>query len=62
MSELDVHRILCPIDRRERDRLTEQLAQATRIILALRRRLITADPSLPCEYNGDAWAPLERNS
>lgn len=33
---------------------------AEKIILALRRELREADPSLPMEYDGTAWAEIER--
>ena len=59
MSQQHVHEIMCPIVERERDDLREAVKTATRIIVALRRKLIAADPSLPNEYDGTAWVPIE---
>jgi hypothetical protein len=43
------------------DRQRERVAQAEKIVLALRRRLIELDPSVPRnEYDGNAWAEYER--
>jgi hypothetical protein len=59
VSELHVHQVMCPIVERERDYLRDEVKNATRIIVALRRKLIAADPSLPNEYDGTAWVPFE---
>ena len=37
----------------------KRMRQAERIVLALRRKLIALDPSLPIEYDGTAWAQIE---
>ena len=44
----------------ERDRETERLRGAEKIILSLRRKLRATDPSLPNEYDGTAWAEIEK--
>lgn len=42
--------------RRDRERLYE----AQRVLVALRRRLREFDPSLPDEYDGNAWFRIEQ--
>ncbi len=42
---------------RERERYELELARC--IILALRRKLRDADPTLPNEYDGTAWMAIE---
>jgi hypothetical protein len=37
----------------------DQIELAEKIILSLRRKLREADPSLPIEYDGAAWASIE---
>ena len=59
MSQQHVHEIMCPAIERERDRLRREMREAERVIVALRRALRSADPSLPDEYHGTAWAPIE---
>jgi hypothetical protein len=45
---------------RERsDQLQKRLGQAEQLVLAYRRYLRAADPSLPDEYAGTAWQPIE---
>jgi len=60
VSELDVHRVICPYRDIELDRLRATRVIAEQTVLALRRMLIATDPTLPNEYDGTAWADLER--
>jgi hypothetical protein len=60
MSELDVHKIICPITERQLVRARELCGQAELIILSLRRKLIELDPGLPDAYDGTAWARIEQ--
>ena len=59
MSELDVHRIICPWEHRELLELRDRVTLAEQKMLALRRMLRATDPSLPDEYDGNAWALIE---
>lgn len=60
MSQEHVHAIMCPAVERERDRLREDVRAATSAIVQLRLRLRDYDPSLPNEYDGNLWVPLEK--
>jgi hypothetical protein len=56
MSELDVHRIICPAIEGERDELRRRMGGAEEHVLWLRRRLLHSSPDLPTdEYDGTAW-------
>jgi hypothetical protein len=59
VTEQHVHEIMCPIIERERDELRDRMRHAERVIVRLRQLLRAADPSLPHECDGNAWAPLE---
>ena len=59
MSQQDVHEIMCPYRDRELEQLKKQRPEMEKIILALRRKLIAGDPTLPNEYDGTSWMPLE---
>ncbi len=60
MSAADVHAIMCPLRDKELESLRKERQTAERIVLALRRRLLAIDSSLPNEYDGNGWVPYER--
>jgi hypothetical protein len=59
MSQQDVHEIICPHRDRELERLRDERPRIEGIVLALRRKLIAADSTLPHELDGTAWMPIE---
>jgi len=59
MSQLDVHEIICPVRDRELEQLRRHRDGSQQVILALRRKLIETDSTLPDEYDGTAWMLIE---
>lgn len=58
MSELDVHRIICPAYERELMDYRRRRPIIEEHVRQLRQMLRTYDPSLPNEYDGNAWAEI----
>lgn len=44
------------------DRARDRLWEAERVIIALRRRLIAIDATLPHEIDGESWQTLEQET
>lgn len=55
MSELDVHHIICPAIKSERDQLRAEIRQAQDHVLELRLRISTHEPEAPDPYDGNGW-------